>query len=90
MCFTKARACIHYVCIKNVMALKHFPIVLDIRANWRMVPFTNEKIVYLTGVRAANSIYNYKTGHFFINVLIKNTPLKEDEKQINILKYWLL
>jgi len=38
----------------------------------------------------ANSIYNYKTGHFFINVLIKNTPLKEDEKQINILKYWLL
>jgi hypothetical protein len=34
------------------MALKHFPIVLDNRANWRMEPFTNEKIVYLTGVRA--------------------------------------
>jgi len=46
------------------MALKHFPIVLDIRANWQMVPFTNEKSFILLVFESANSIYFYKTGHF--------------------------
>jgi len=39
----------------------------------------------------ANSIYNYKAGHFYQRINKKHSiERKEDEKQINILKYWLL
>jgi hypothetical protein len=46
------------------MALKHFPIVLDNRAIGEWYLLQMKKSCILLVFEPANSIYNYKAGHF--------------------------